>query len=178
MMGQGCVCAADTDWPLKPREQTATTVAKCMQRRLFALIVSLAICIRDARTQPRQTKSFPWRGNAECDVIWSCSSAGIPGLQRVLLVLEITPRLSAYKAPSSTAITHSAGLWLGACRSRVPTHRPQVSLRSTTTARLSDFRSALTRVFRSRDRTMEWRWKRNEKSLVPPMTTARARSVA
>ena len=58
-----------------------------------------------------------------------------------------------------------------ACRRCAPNRRPQVSLRSITTARLSDFRSALIVVFRSMDLMREWRWTRNEKSLVPPMTT-------
>jgi hypothetical protein len=80
-------------------------------------------------------------------------------------------RVSTHKASSSTAITHSAVGGFAACRRCASNRRPHVSLRSTATARLSDFRSALTLCFRSMDLTREWRWTRNEKSLVPSMTT-------
>jgi hypothetical protein len=76
-----------------------------------------------------------------------------------------------HRARHALAITHSARRGFAACRRCAPNRRPQVSLRSAATALLSDFRSALTLCFRSMDLTREWRWTRNEKSLVPPMTT-------
>src|SRR5229473_5680144 len=65
------------------------------------------------------------------------------------------------------------GYWHPTSRNR----RQQVSLRSATTARLSDFRSALPRCFSfdgPHEGAPEWRRKRKRKGIVPPMTTGRA----
>ena len=65
------------------------------------------------------------------------------------------------------------GYWHPTSRNR----RQQVSLRSATTARLSDFRSALPRCFSfdgPDEGASEWRWKRKAKGLVRQMTTDRA----
>src|SRR6266404_2260642 len=68
--------------------------------------------------------------------------------RRPNLIGRLTPlarRVSAHTASSSTAITNSARRALRHLGDAAPNRRPQVSLRSTTTARLSGFRSALTR---------------------------------
>src|ERR1700704_2165909 len=95
-------------------------------------------------------------------------------MRRPNLIGRLTPlarRVSAHTASSSTAITHSASRALrhvGDARQTAGRKYLYAPLR-----RLDFLASVLHLlvVFRSMDLTREWRWTRNEKSLVPPMTS-------
>ena len=90
------------------------------------------------------------------------------------LIGRLTPlarRVSTHTASSSTAITHSASRALrhvDDARQTAGRKYLYASLR-----RLDFLASVLLLlvVFRSMDLTREWRWTRNEKCLVPPMTS-------
>jgi hypothetical protein len=94
--------------------------------------------------------------------------------RRPNLIGRLTPlarRVSTHTASSSTAITHSASRALrhvGDARQTAGRKYLYAPLR-----RLDFLASVLHLlvVFRSMDLTREWRWTRNEKSLVPPMTS-------
>jgi len=90
------------------------------------------------------------------------------------LIGRLTPlarRVSTHTASSSTAITHSASRAL-----RHVDDARQTAGRKYLYASLRrlDFLASVLHllvVFRSMDLTREWRWTRNEKCLVPPMTS-------
>src|SRR3981081_1709509 len=95
-------------------------------------------------------------------------------MRRPNLIGRLTPlarRVSAHTASSYTAITHSASRALrhvGDARHTAGRKYLYAPLR------LVDFLASVLHllvVFRSMDLTREWRWTRNEKSLVPPLTS-------
>jgi hypothetical protein len=95
--------------------------------------------------------------------------------RRLNLIGRLTPLargVSTHTASSSTAITHSRSA--GACG--ISAMRAQTAGRKYlySPPRRLDFLASVLHllvVFRLMDLTREWRWPRNEKSFVPPMTS-------